>query len=173
MRGISKHHQQGSIMKKFLKMLIVGTAIAVGCNAAAGAADSPDPVVGNWTLNVAKSKFPAGAAPQSQSRTYTQSADGTSLTVTGVAPDGSAISQKSTFKYDGKDYPFTGSPDYDALALKKVNSSTVNSTMKLGGKTVGMTVRSISDHGKKLTLTTNLKNAKGKKYHAVAVFDRQ
>jgi len=160
-------------MKKFLKMLIVGTVIAVGCGAAAGAADSPDPVVGNWTLNVAKSKFAAGAAPQSQSRTYTQSADGTSLTVTGVAADGSAISQKATFKYDGKDYPFSGSPDWDAISLKKVNGSTVSGTMKLGGKSVGTTVRSISDHGKTLTLTTNGKNAKGKKYHAVAVFDRQ
>jgi hypothetical protein len=160
-------------MKKFLKMLVVGTIIAAGCGNAAVAADSPDPVVGTWTLNLAKSKFPAGAAPQSQTRTYTQSADGTSLNVTGVAADGSAISQKSTFKYDGKDYPFTGSPDWDALALKKVNGSTVNSTMKMGGKPIGTTVRSISDHGKTLTLTTNAKNATGKKYHQVAVFDRQ
>jgi hypothetical protein len=161
-------------MKKFLKMLVVGTIIAAGCGGmAAGAAESPDPVVGTWTLNLAKSKFPPGAAPQSQTRVYTQSADGTSLNATGVSADGSAISQKSTFKYDGKDYPFSGAPDWDAISLKKVNSSTVSGTMKLGGKSVGTTVRSISDHGKKLTLTTNGKNAKGKKYHAVAVFDRQ
>jgi hypothetical protein len=160
-------------MKKFLKMLVVGTIIAAGCSAAAGAAESPDPVVGTWTLNLAKSKFPAGAAPQSQTRTYAQSADGTSLNVTGVSADGTAISQKSTFKYDGKEYPFSGSQDWDGISLKKVNNSTVNSTLKLGGKPIGMAVRSISDHGKKLTLTTNAKNAKGKKYHAVAVFDRQ
>jgi hypothetical protein len=160
-------------MKKFLKMLVVGAIIAAGCGAAAGAADSPDPVVGTWTLNLAKSKFPPGAAPQSQTRTYTQSADGTSLDVTGVSADGAAISQKSTFKYDGKEYPFSGSQDWDAISLKKVNNSTVNSTLKLGGKPVGTSVRSISDHGKKLTLTTNAKNATGKKFHAVAVFDRQ
>jgi hypothetical protein len=160
-------------MRKFLKTLVVGTIIAVGCGMAAGATDSPDPVVGTWTLNLAKSTFPAGTAPQSQTRVYTQSADGTSLSVTGVAADGTAMSQKSTFKYDGKEYPFSGSPDWDAIALKKVNNSTVSGTMKLGGKPVGTTVRSISDHGKKLTLTTNAKNAKGKKYHAVAVFDRQ
>ena len=160
-------------MKKFLKMLVVGTIIAAGCGVAAGAAESPDPVVGTWALNLAKSKFPAGAAPQSQTRVYTQSADGTSLNVTGVSADGSAMSQKSTFKYDGKEYPFSGSQDWDAISLKKVNNSTVNSTLKLGGKPVGTAVRSISDHGKKLTLTTNAKNAKGKKYHAVAVFDRQ
>jgi hypothetical protein len=160
-------------MRTFLKMLVVGTVIAVGCCMAAGAAESPDPVVGTWTLNLAKSKFAAGTAPQSQTRVYTQSADGTSLSVTGVSADGTAMSQKSTFKYDGKEYPFSGSPDWDGISLKKVNNSTVSGTMKLGGKPVGTTVRSISDHGKKLTLTTNAKNAKGKKYHAVAVFDRQ
>jgi hypothetical protein len=160
-------------MNKFLRMLAVGAIIAVGCGTAAAAADPPDPAVGSWTLNLAKSKFPADAAPQSQTREYTQSADGTSLIVTGVAADGTAISQKSTFKYDGKDYSFSGSPDYDTLSLKRVNNSTVSAAMKVGAKTVGTTVRSISDHGKKLTLTTNAKNAKGKKYHSVAVFDRQ
>jgi hypothetical protein len=160
-------------MNKFLKMLVVGTIIAAGCGMAAGAAESPDPVVGTWALNLAKSKFPAGAAPQSQTRVYTQSADGTSLDVTGISADGTAMSQKSTFKYDGKEYPFSGSQDWDGISLRKVNNSTVNSTLKLGGKPVGTAVRSISDHGKTLTLTTNAKNTKGKRYHAIAVFDRQ
>jgi hypothetical protein len=160
-------------MKVFLKMLLATTVIAFGCGTAAGAADQPDPVVGTWTLNLAKSTFPKGEAPQSQTRTYTQSADGTSLEVAGVAADGSSIAQKSTFKYDGKDYPFSGSPDYDVLALKRVNNSTVNSTMKLGGKKIGTTVRSISDHGKKLTLKTDAKHVKGRMFHQVAVFDRQ
>jgi len=163
-------------MRNFLKMLVVGTIIAAGCGTVAGvagAAESPDPVVGSWTLNLAKSKFPPGTAPQSQTREYTQSADGTSLSVTGVSADGTAVSQKSTFKYDGKAYAFSGSPEWDSISLKRVNSSTVSGTMKLGGKAVGTTVRSISDYGKRLTLTTNAKGAKGKKYHAVAVFDRQ
>jgi hypothetical protein len=160
-------------MKKFLKMLVVGTILAAGCGMAAGAAESPDPVVGTWALNLAKSKFPQGTAPQSQTRVYTQSADGTSLNVTGVSADGTAMSQKSTFKYDGKEYPFSGSQDWDGISLRKVNNSTVNSTLKLGGKPVGTAVRSISDHGKTLTLTTNAKNTKGKRYHAIAVFDRQ
>src|ERR1700719_4650892 len=71
LRGIPKHHWQGSTMKKFLKMLVIGTIIAAGCGAAAGAAESPDPAVGTWALNLAKSKFPPGAAPQSQTRVYT------------------------------------------------------------------------------------------------------
>jgi hypothetical protein len=78
-------------------------------------------MAGTWTLNLEKSKFVPGPAPKSQTRTYADTPDGTALTVTGVAADGSAVSGQSTFKYDGKDYPITGSADYDTLSLKRIN----------------------------------------------------
>ena len=115
----------------------------------------------------------SGPGPKSQSRTYTLSAQGVTLSVTGVAADGSAISQQSTFNYDGKDYPISGSPDYDTLALKRVNGSTVKSQLKLKGAVVGTTTRSISDHGKVMTLTTKAKSAKGVDIDWVLVFDKQ
>src|ERR1700692_1317474 len=139
-------------MKKFLETLLLGTIITIGCGMAAEAAQPPDPVIGTWTLNLEKSTFTPGPAPKSQTRTYAETADGISLSYTGVAADGTPISGQSTFKYDGKDYSITGSPDYDTLSLKKVNGSTVNSTMKRAGKVVGTTVRSVSGHGKVLTL---------------------
>jgi hypothetical protein len=43
----------------------------------------------------------------------TVDADGVSLSVKGVAADGAAISQESTFKYDGKAYAMKGAADYD------------------------------------------------------------
>src|ERR1700727_1163757 len=112
-------------MKTLLKTMLAGIMVAVaGVAIAAGAAAS---VVGTWNLNVAKSTFDPGSAPKSETRTYTEDKDGTSLTVSGVAADGSAISQQSTFKYDGKAYPISGSPDYDALELKRVKRGTVKS----------------------------------------------
>jgi hypothetical protein len=111
-------------MNKIVRTLLVGTVLAVGDGAVALAADAPNPVVGTWTLNLAKSKFSPGPAPESQTRTYAETAQGTALTVTGAAADGSPISGQSTFKYDGKDYSITGSPDYDTLSLKRINGST-------------------------------------------------
>jgi len=159
-------------MKGTLRTLLVGTVLALGVSAVAWSAAAPDPVIGTWTLNLAKSKFSAGMAPKSQTRTYAQTADGISLTVTGIAPDGSPISQQSTFKYDGKDYAISGSPDYDTLSLQRVNGSTVKSAMKRAGKHVGVTTRTVSDHGKVLTLTSKLTSAKGKHYDMVAVYDK-
>jgi hypothetical protein len=160
-------------MKNALGTFLVGVMLGVAGVGVNWAADKPDPVVGTWTLNLANSKFSPGPAPKSQTRTYTQGDDGISVTVTGVAADGSSISQQSTFKYDNKAYPFSGATDYDAITLKRVNGSTVKSTMMKAGKQVGSTTRTISAHGKVLTLSTKATGADGKTYDNVAVFDKQ
>jgi len=158
-------------MKTLLKTILVGAVLAVA--GLTMAADAADPVVGTWTLNAAKSTFDPGPALKSQTRTYTQDADGISLTVNGVRADGSAVSQQSTFKYDGKAYSMSGSPDYDAISLKRVNGSTVSSVMMKAGKKVGTTTRTISGHGKILTLSTKATGADGKPYSTVLVLDKQ
>jgi len=83
------------------------------------------------------------------------------------------MSGHSTFKYDGKDYPITGSPDYDTLSLKRLNGSSVRSDLKKAGKVVGTTIRTISAHGKVLTLSTKGKNSQGAAFDFVAVYDRK
>ncbi len=154
-----------------MKTMIVGAILAwAGVVAAAASADW---VVGTWTLNAAKSTFTPGPGPKSQTRTYAQDSDGTSVTVTGVAADGSAISQQSTFKYDGKAYSWSGSPDFDALTLKRVNGNTVTAVLMKAGKKVGASTRTISGHGKVLTLSTTVTGGDGKTNKTVMVFDKQ
>jgi len=160
-------------MNNFVRTLLIGTVLAVGCGATALAVAAPDPAVGTWTLNLAKSKFNPGPGPKSQTRTYAESAQGTSLTVNGVAADGSPVSAQSTYKTDGKDYPITGSPNYDTLTLKRVNGSTVKSTQKKTGKVVGSTTRTVSGHGKVLTLSSKGTDANGTAHDDVMVFDKQ
>jgi hypothetical protein len=157
---------------KSMKTMLVGLAVLglAGFSAMAGAADS---VVGTWTLNVAKSSFDSGPAPKSQTRTYTEDSDGINLTVSGVNADGSTVSEQSTFKYDGKAYPVTGAPDFDALSLRRVNGSTVTATHMKNGKKVGVTTRTVSGHGKILTLSVKTTGSDGKAHGEVLVFDKQ
>jgi hypothetical protein len=159
-------------MNTFLRMLIVGTVLGVGVAGVAAAAGA-DPIDGTWKLNVAKSKFNPGPAPQSQTRTYVETAQGVTLTFSGVAADASPMSGGSTFKYDGKDYPITGLPNYDAIALTRVDANTVKSTQKRAGKAVGTTTRTVSKDGKTMTLTSKGTSAKGTPYDDVLVFDKQ
>jgi hypothetical protein len=158
-------------MRLIARNILVGAVLVVA--ALATAADAPDPVLGTWTLNVAQSRFTPGHELKSQTRTYTETAKGVSLKVSGVAADGSALSQQSTFKYDGKSYPMSGAADYDALSLQRVNESTAKSTLLRSGKPVGTTIRTISKHGKVMTLSTKLKDVNGKRNEMIAVYDKQ
>jgi hypothetical protein len=160
-------------MATVLRAALAAAVLALGLGPLALAAGTPDPVVGTWTLNVAKSKFSPGPGPRSLSRVYAQDEQGTTLTLTGVNADGSPISAHSTFKYDGKDYPYTGSPNFDSLALQRVNATTVKSTLKRDGKPVGTSTRTLSSNGKVLTLKSKVTDPKGVLHEEVQVFDKQ
>jgi hypothetical protein len=162
---------KGSGMKSIVRSILVGAVLAAA--GLASAADAPDPVIGTWTLNVAKSKFTPGHALKSQTRTYTETAKGVSVKVNGVGADGSTLSQQSTFKYDGNSYPMSGAADYDALSLQRVNDNAVKSTLLKAGKPVGTTIRTISMHGKLMTLSTKLKDLNGNRNEMIAVYDKQ
>ena len=154
-----------------LKTLLVGTVLAAA--GLASAANAPDLAIGTWKLNVEKSKMAAGHEVKSMTRVYSEGPDGVTLQVSGVAADGSPIAQQTTFKYDGKSYPLTGSSDIDAITLKRVNGTTVKSTQWKGGKRVGSSVRIVSGHGKVMTLDSETEGADGKRYSTVSVFDKQ
>jgi hypothetical protein len=163
-------------MKRILRLLLagaVGSIISLGTGAPAFAADSHEAVVGTWTLNVAKSTYDPGPAPKALTRIYKETPDGMMVTLVGTGADGSPVKQESTFKYDGKDYPYKGGPNFDSLSLERTDASTVTSTQKRGGKVVGTTIRTISPDGKTLTLTSTGTTPKGVAFKEVAVYDRK
>ncbi len=164
---------KGKTMNRLLQFLTMGLVFALAGATTASAAAGADPVIGTWTLNLAKSTYHADRAPKSLTRTYSAGANGTDMKLTGTAGDGSAISQSATFTYDGKDCAITGNSDFDTVTLTKVNGSTVKGVLRKGATVVGHTTRTISGGGKVLTLTTSLKTAKGGTTHEVAVYDKQ
>lgn len=91
-------------------------------------------------------------------------------TSTGEQGDGTPINSSYTAKYDGKDYPVTGDT---TTAMKEVNANTHTYTQKRGGKVYGTGQGVISNGGKTMTLTSTGTNAEGKKFHNVAVLDKQ
>ena len=160
-------------MRTVLQSLALSAMLAFALMPVGFAANATDPVVGTWKLNIEKSHFAADRMPKEMTRTYTPAATGTSMTVTGVNADGSAVSQSATLTYDGKDDAFTGSTIWDSLSLKRVNGSTVKAELKKDGKIVGHTTRTISGKGTVLTLTTAYKTPKGGTIHETAVYDKQ
>jgi hypothetical protein len=122
---------------------------------------------------VAKSKYMPGPTPKSATLTYEETADGIKRTGESVDADGKTTSFEYTAKFDGKDYPVTGSDLYDAISLKRINEQTAEGTLKKSGKVVSDARRVVSKDGKVMTLTMTGTNPKGEKMHNVAVYDKQ
>ena len=132
--------------------------------------------VGTWKLNAEKSKFPAGKAPKSLTRTV--SADGETLTYKfeGVGADGTAITYGFASKLDGKEVEVTGNGmpyGADHIAIKKVNSHETSATLKKGDKGVGTSTATVSHDGKMLTINSKGTDADGKSTKTVSVYDKQ
>src|SRR5215475_3421363 len=132
-----------------------------------------DPIIGTWKLNLAKSKFNPGPPPKSQTLTYEAVGQGVKVTVKITDAEGKPIDIQSTFNYDGKDYPVTGDPNVDAIALKRIDQHTVEFARKKAGKVVVTGTSVVSKDGKTMTLTAKGTNAKGEKTSSTGVYEKQ
>ncbi len=141
-------------------------ALAIGV-----AAQAPDPAVGKWTLNVAKSKFSPGPAPKSTMATISAGA-AYKVVVEAIAADGTKVNWEYSANFDGKPYPVKGNPDGDMVIAKRVNATTVDSSYTLKGKPTTTNTRVVSADGKTMTVTSTGTNAQGQKINNVQVFER-
>jgi len=156
------------------------------------AAQDADPIVGTWVLNVAKSIFSPGPAPQSESRTYVMEEEKTKLTARVAEPrtymtvrqeikatshlvdgDGNPMTREWTIVNDGRDYPMAGDPDAEMVSRTRIDAFTVAFTQKRAGRVVITGTEVISRDGKVMTVTTNGINAKGQTLSHLAVFEKQ
>jgi hypothetical protein len=158
---------------RYLATALALTTLALGAVNATAADAGKSSINGTWGLDVAKSKF-SGTGFKSQTRTYAVAADGTTtMTFTGVTSTGATVTGGSTFKTDGKDYPITGSGDFDTVSARKVGDANLNFWLKKSGQLVGEGSRMLSADGKVMTLNSKVKGADGKPYTSTMVFNRQ
>jgi hypothetical protein len=141
--------------------------------AATTLAQSADPRLGTWKLNVGKSTYPAGTAPKSVTFTQVAAGAGFKVTVETVAADGTVTQWGYTGNYDGKDNPITGNPNRDSVAATRIDANTVKGVYKKGGTVVLTQTSVVSGDGKTITITATGTDAKGQAVKSVAVFDRQ
>ncbi len=153
-----------------LKMLFVGGLLG-WC--AVALAEAPPPFVGTWTLELAKSKFDPGPPPKSWTQKNEVVEGGLRQVAEYVNPEGQETRSEFTARFDGKDYPVTGSPGADAIWLKKVDDHTIEWGMKKAGKLV-TSGRTVYDRGgKSRTMTWTGTNAQGQKFSATTVWAKR
>jgi hypothetical protein len=151
-----------------------GLALVLGTTTGAPFAQTKDPVVGKWTMNIAKSKLSPGPPPKSAAIVFSgaSGADGIKAVFDGVTDTGEKVHWEYTANHDGKDYPMTGNPDGDTIVLKRLNANSVETTYKKGGKVTVTNVRTVSADGKTMTVTTKGTNAQGQAVNNTLVFEK-
>ena len=156
---------------------VAAALFAILLFALAGHLLAQNQAVGTWKLNVAKSKYNPGPAPQSMTRTVEAQGDNVKYTFEGVASDGSAVSYTLTVAFDGKDYPITvinGSAPggADSISSKKLSSRSYEATFKKGGEPVFISRVEISADGKVKTITQTSPPGKGSVKNLI-VYEKQ
>jgi len=157
-------------------MKTMAAAVALSAIGLATPAFAQDAHIGTWKEDFSKSKFsppPTGPAPISAMRAYEKFGDGLKFTATTVGADGKSGTATWSAHFDGKDYPFIGVPNYDTIALKRINASSFTSEIKKAGKLV-LTVRNtVSADGKTMTNNNKGVNAQGQPTTTMTVWDKQ
>ena len=156
----------------------LGVVLAIGVVLGIGVVDLSaqmnDPRVGTWKLNVAKSTYSPGPAPQSVMVKVEAAGQGEKATTDFVNADGTRTTTQYTAGFDGKDSPLTGSQlGADMVSLKRIDAQTTERTDKKGAKVVQVLARVVSQDGKTMTVTTKGTNAQGQAVNNVAVFEKQ
>ena len=149
--------------------LLFSVALVIALAGGMALAQSKDPLVGSWKLNVAKSK---GA--KSGSTTIEAAGQGVKFTVDLVATDGTANHWSFTGNFDGKDNPVTGnSPWGNAAALERVDARTIRIVSKQNGKVMTTSTIVVAADGKTRTSTTKGTDLKGQPVDSVSLYEKQ
>lgn len=130
-----------------------------------------DAFMGTWKLNEAKSKIGADM-PKNTTVVYAQSGDDVTITVDGM-DGGKAVHHVWKGKFDGKDYPATGTDSHNTRAYSKVDANTLTYKVKKDGKEVGNGKVVIAADGKSRTVTETDTGKDGKEATTTAVYDKQ
>ena len=141
------------------------------CFLAATASFAADPQMGTWKLNEAKSKLAKGMGKNS-TVVYSSFMGTIKVTVDGTLANGKPGHNEWKGKFDGKFYPVTGDPTSDGRSYKKVNANTLELSTQKAGKVTSRGRIVISADGKSRTINITGKDAKGKAFKSVGVYDK-
>ena len=155
-----------SILSCVLVIALPGVGSAQGSNA-------PNPALGTWKLNLAKSTYNPGPPPRGSIRRLEPSDGGLKSTADAIDAQGKSTHTEITYKYDGKDYPLKGAPVATTRAHRRIDDRTFEFVTKVDGKVTTTTRVTRSPDGKLETGTTTGKNAQGQSVNNTTVWDRQ
>ena len=165
--------EKGIVQQQIALVFVAFTALAsVGSIARA---QSPDPSIGTWKVNLAKSTYSPGPKPTVAGTVKVEpSAGGLKTTMTERNAQGQPIHTETVGTFDGKDNPVKGAQAPNTTtAYKRIDGRTFDAIGKVDGKPTVTTRVAVAADGKTMTATQTGKNAQGQGVNNVIVLDKQ
>jgi hypothetical protein len=145
-------------------------AVFIGVIGGIVLAQARNPLVGTWTLDVAKSKAPF----KSGTTVIEEAGKGLKFVVDLEGTDGKKHHWEFTADYGGTDVPIMGESPYgDTVALQRVDARTVRTVGKMGGKVTTTHTIAVSADGKTRTATAKGIDKTGKPVDSVSYYVKQ
>ncbi len=126
------------------------------------AAESENPFIGTWDLNITESDFGSVAVPADMSRVYADLGDGNYMyLVVTINEDGSFGGTSATYSYSGDQYPIASIAQLETprISYRKINDTTVEYTVRLGGEVQQIGAKFISPNYQQLTIAIQFPNS--------------
>lgn len=135
---------------------------------------APNPFVGTWVLNVAKSEFnPPDSALKSATVVIGAQENGLTFTFDSVDAEGNEAHSEAAPKFDENTYPVTGNESEDSVKMKRLDANSFESVSYKDGEEVSDVQVVISDDGQTSTATIKTKAEDGQEVTSVLVYDKQ
>ena len=153
-----------------VEFVIVAMAAVVGVTLSA---QSADPWIGTWKVNMEKSTFGPGAKPFTALTIRMESAaGGIKMTFDAMTPEGNPFHSEVVGAFDGQENAVKGAQNM-TTAFKRIDDRTFQTMNKMDGKptTTGRVV--ISPDGKLWTGTITGKSVEGETINNVIVAEKQ
>jgi hypothetical protein len=136
------------------RSVLAALVLVIGAGLALAADTDVTMQMGTWKLNEGKSKFAPGAI-KNTTVVYAPAGDMIKITTDGVDKDGKPTHSEWTGKFDGKDYPVTGTTSHDTRSYILAGKHSLSFTVKKGGKTIQTGKVTVAADGKSRTVTTS------------------
>jgi hypothetical protein len=139
--------------------------------AQSGTSAETDRLIGRWVLNPLKSTYTPGPGPTSDIRTYARGPNGLVATIQRRFANGRSQEIEYIAEYD-REYPVTGTEEYDHLLLKRVDAYTAESVLSHANKVYGTAPRHVTADGKTMN-NTFTRNLSGSLVNNVSVYQKE
>jgi hypothetical protein len=133
--------------------------------------EQDDPFTGTWKFNPERSTL-STPPPQSWVQQIIATSDEVHVQETKTRLDGSQTVVEVMARFDGSDYPVTGSPAADTIAYRRVGNNSISGTGKKDGVITLMETVTVTPERNTLTLSYSVHSEAHVVASGIAVFER-